>query len=135
MPDPEPVGDLVTAVSDALRGDRTGLSGVVAGARQRAEERALDALARRTRQGAVKPIPAAVARPIPQPRPGREIQITLRNGRRVRAKVTDVGRRSDLSAVARASAENHRRAFESLGRHRRAIESLARSHGALTDKV
>jgi len=66
MADSVRVGDLATAVSNALRrDDRARLGAMVAQARQRAEQRALDASIPRPRQpAAVQPMPAPAARAI-----------------------------------------------------------------------
>jgi hypothetical protein len=137
MPDPAPVGDLAAAVSDALRGDRTGLNAIVGDARQRAEERARDAMMSRARDSKALPsVPAPVARPVPRPGPDREVEIRLRDGRRMRARISPaVARRTDLSAVARASAENNRRAFDALRRQRRAIERLRQAQDQLAKRL
>src|SRR5687767_14224838 len=135
MPDPM-VGDLSTAVADTLRGDRAGLNALAGSARQRARERAVDALMSGARNSAAGSGPAPAARPMPRPGPDREIQIRLPGGRRIRARISPVvARRKDLSAVARASAENTRRAFDALRRQRRVIERLSRSQDELARKL
>jgi hypothetical protein len=54
----------------------------------------------------------------------------------MRARISPaVARRKDLSAVARASAENNRRAFDALRRQRRAIDRLRRSQDELARKL
>ena len=79
---------------------------------------------------------APAARRMPQPGPDREIQIQLADGRRLRARIAPgVARRRDLAAVARATAENDRRAFGALRRQRAAIEDLRRTNDELTKKV
>lgn len=137
MADPAPVGDVAAAVFDTLRGDRAGLKTIVADARQRAGARGLDALRHRARDSkAMDSVPAPVAQPVPRPGPDREVDIRLGNGRRLRARISPaLARRTDLSAVARASAENNRRAFDALRRQRRAIERLRQSQDELAKKL
>ncbi|MEP6918027.1 MAG: hypothetical protein ABJC89_20435, partial [Acidobacteriota bacterium] len=126
----------MTAVADALHGDRTGLRAIVAGARERAQDRALDSITSRRQQGTSEPIPAPAAYPTPRAAADRSVQLRLPNGRRLRAMLSPgIARRGDLSAVARASAENDRRAFVALRRHRSAINGLARSQEALSRNV
>jgi len=65
MADSVPVGDLATAISHAVHDDRARLGAMVAQARQRAVQRALDASIPRARQPApIEPMPAPVARAI-----------------------------------------------------------------------
>jgi hypothetical protein len=79
---------------------------------------------------------APAARRVPQPRPDGDVDIRLRNGRRVRARIAPaVARRDDLAAVASAASENDRKAAGALRRHRAAIANLRRSHAELTKKV
>ena len=79
---------------------------------------------------------APVARRLPSPRPDGEVVVRLRNGRRVRARITPgVARRADLAGVARAAASNDRRAAAALRRHRAAIAELRQSREELTKKV
>jgi hypothetical protein len=60
----------------------------------------------------------------------------LRNGRRVRAMIAPaVAHRRDLAAIARATADNDRRAFAALAHHRGAIQRLARSQRELAGQV
>jgi hypothetical protein len=137
MSDPGALGDLVAAVTDALHGDRTGLNQIVDNAKERARERLLNALmpAPQERQPAV-PIPAPKARPMPQLSRERNVEIRLRNGRRVLARIAPaVARKRDLGAVARASEDNTRFAFDALARHRSAIGGLRRSQEELAKKV
>lgn len=137
MRESAPIGNLAAAVSDALRGEPPTLRGVVAAARQRAEGRVLDALGPRVEAGSAPPLLASArARTMPHPGPDREVVIRLRDGRRLRAMISPaIARRRDLSAVARASAENNRRAFAALGGHHSAIQRLARSQQELAGKV
>jgi hypothetical protein len=123
-------GDLVGAVADALRGDRTMLRGMLADARQRASERLRDAAGSGAQApGGAAPGPAPLARPMPPLSPDRGVEIQLPNGRRVRALLSPaVARRTDLSAVRRISAANDRRAFA-------AIRRLSRSQKDLADKM
>ena len=95
------MGDLAAAVSDALRGDRTTLRGLVADARERAEQRVLDGLGGRVEpQAAAPPLASARARLIPEPGPNTDVVIRLRNGRQVRAMISPAvaRRRSSLRA-------------------------------------
>jgi len=79
---------------------------------------------------------APAARRVPQPRPDGDVDLRLRNGRRVRARIAPaVARRDDLAAVAKAAGENDRKAAGALRRHRAAITNLRRSHAELTKKV
>jgi hypothetical protein len=137
MSEPGAVGDLVTAVADALRGDRSGLNQIVDDAKERVRERLLDALmpAPTEREPAV-PIPTPKARPMPRLSRERDVEIRLRNGRRIRARIApEVARGRDLAAVARATADNTRLAFDALGRHRKAITGLSQSQEELARKV
>jgi hypothetical protein len=137
MSEPQAVGDLVAAVADALRGDRGSLSRIVDNAKERTRERLLDALAPAA-PDPKRPVPgpAPAARSMPRPAPDREIEIRLRSGRRLRARIAPaVARRQDLVAVARVSADNTRRAFDTLRRHRGAIAGLKQSNEDLAKKV
>ncbi|HJZ78576.1 MAG TPA: hypothetical protein VKE51_42905 [Vicinamibacterales bacterium] len=136
MADTGALGDLATAVSDVLRGDRaTALRDMAAAAERRVRGRLRDGSAPPDQQPAA-PIQVAAPQRIPQPAPARAVNLRLANGSRIRAVIVPaVARRRDLAAVARASAINDRRAFAALRRHRRAIARLDRSNAALTDQV
>jgi len=137
MSEPSAVGNLVAAVADVLRGDHESLNRIVADARERTRERLLDALIPRPSDrpdgGA---IPAPIARPVPHPRSDREINIRLRDGRQLRARIAPaMARRQDLAALARASADNTRRTFDALRRHRDEIGRLVQSRDDLGKRV
>jgi hypothetical protein len=137
MRESEPVGDLVAAVSDTLRGDRSMLGDMAAVAQRRAQDRIRDRIAPDPQQARpATPIPAAVARRVPQPGGRKAIEIRFANGQRVRATIAPaVARRRDLAALARVSGDNDRRAFAALRRHRTAIHRLTRSQTDLSKKV
>jgi hypothetical protein len=136
MADTLPIGDLAGAVSDALRGDRTRLRAMVSDARQRTEDRTLGTTTPLAQPSPVVVPPAARPRSMPRPRPDREVEIRLQNGRRMRATIAPaIARRSDLSALARTFAGNDRRAFAALHRHRAAIARLTEAQRELADKV
>ena len=133
MAESQAAGDLVTAVAGALRGDRESLNRIVDDARERTRDRLLKALTPADPKRAA-PLPAP--RPVPQPAPDREVEIRLRDGRRLRARIAPgVARRRDLAAVAHASADNTRRAFDALRRQRTAIARLQRAHEAMEKKL
>jgi hypothetical protein len=130
------MGDLATAVSDVLRGDRaTTLRDMAAAAERRVRDRIRDGAAPPD-QHSLAPIPAVVPHPMPRPGSARTVDLRLANGSRIRAVISPaVARRGDLAAVARASSTNDRRAFAALRRHRTAIVRLNRSNAELADKV
>jgi hypothetical protein len=123
------------------------LTTVINEARQRARERAreaardaarreIGALASPARRAAASPPSRAAALPIPEPAKEGPIALRLPNGRRVNAVLSPgVARRSDVAAIARASADNNRRAFGALQAQGTAIESLKRSHEELAEKI
>src|SRR5947207_3418967 len=85
---------------------------------------------------AAAPPPAVTPRRVPSPKPDREIEIRLRSGRRVRARIAPaIARRDDLAAVASAAAANDRQAFDALRSHREAIADLQRSCDELAKRV
>lgn len=130
-------GDLAAAVSDALHGNRVGLNAIARDARQRTEQRAVDALTRRYRDASApgQGLPP-VARRVPEPGPDRDLEIRLPSGRRLRARISPaVARRKDLAALARASAENGRRTFHALRRQRGALVRLSQSQDELARKL
>ena len=82
------------------------------------------------------PRASLVERPLPAQQRGREVVIRLSNGRRARAVIApEVARRSDVAAIARASADNHRRGFKALRRQSREIERLREVQQAMKEKV
>ena len=137
MDESEPVPDLASAIRDALRGDRSALDAVLKDVRQRADERAVDALMERSsRTRAEAPLPMHAPKAIAQPAPDRDVQIITADGRRVRARIAPaVARRRDVERIARASAENDRRAFRAITRQRRAIQDIRRSQQELSTTV
>ena len=121
---------------------------VVDEARQRVRERAQEAVRRQnggpvpsapsapSARSASSAVPRVTALPIPEQAKDGPVSIRLRNGRRLRAVLSPgVARRSDLAAIARANADNNRRAFGALQTHGAAIDSLERSHEELAAKI
>jgi hypothetical protein len=138
--------ELLGLVSDALGSHEPTLEGLLAGVRQRAEERARNALQRRldallSSAGGEPPpdrgpTPAAVPAPAPSVAPDQPLEVRLGSGRRLRmALAPAVARRGDLVAVGRVSAANDRRAFAAIRRHGHALASLRQSHEDLVRKV
>jgi hypothetical protein len=136
MSDSVPIGDLAAAVSGVLRGERTSLHDLASAARERAENRLRDRVVPSVDQQDSPALPAPVEQPMPRPGPARPTHLRLPDGRRVRVVLTpELARRRDLSAVARVSAGNDRRAFDALRRHRLAIDRLNRSQADLAGKL
>jgi hypothetical protein len=122
---------------------RDNLQTVVDQARERVRDRARQAF-RRQVSGLVSPARGAAparsaqvsALPLPEPGKDRPVSIRLASGRRVNAVLSPgVARRSDLAAIARATANNNRRAFGVLQAQRVALDELKRSQTQLAEKV
>lgn len=128
-------------MADPFAPDR--LTTVIDGARERARERARDAARRAAgersspaRTAAPSPQSRVSALPIPEPAKEGPVAVRLPSGRRVNAVLSPgVARRSDLAAIARASADNHRRAFGALRAQGAAIDGLKRSQQQLAEKI
>jgi len=142
---PAPPTDLLTKTSDALRGDRTNVSDLLAGIKQRAEERARERFARdaeRLVPGPPTPtapaMPAAPAKPIPSPRldPDWPVDLRLEGGKRVRATVVPgIARKKDVADLARVTDANNQRTFNELNRQRKAIARLRKAQAKLARQV
>ena len=113
--DSVPVGELAAAVSDAVRGDRSRLDALVAGASQRAEQRALDSVIASPREPTpVEPMPAPVARAI----------------RRLTAADEDLAKK--VTALQDQSDQSLLRLVDSLAALRRQVRDIARGGRAMT---
>lgn len=134
--------DLIAAVAGPARGDETSSRALIRRARERAEERIRDELKQKldgtagehaaTAAGARAAPGASTAkmepRPPPPTAPVRSLRLRLPNGKQRRASVTPaLVRYRDLEALRETTADNDRRAFQSLGRHRRALDEVART--------
>lgn len=115
---------------------------VVDQARQRVRDRAREAVRREvgglasSPRGAPTSQPRVAALPIPEQAKDGPVAIRLPNGRRLHAVLNPgIARRSDLAAVARTSADNHRRAFGALQTQGAAIDHLTRSQEELGAKI
>jgi hypothetical protein len=139
MADPLAPDNPLTKVLDA---GTAKIGTVVDQARQRVRERAREAARRQT--GVLAPparsaspgLPQVAALPMPEPARDSPVAIRLPNGRRLKAVLNPgMARRSDVEAIARASADNNRRAFAALQAQGAAIDSLKRTQEQLAAQI
>jgi hypothetical protein len=146
MPESLPSDDPLAAVSDTFRGSSPNVRDLLAGVQQRAQARARDEISNRIDDVVVTargqndvsraPTPAPLPQPVPRPAANRPVQITLRNGHRIRATLSPaLARRSELTALARVGAANDRKAFANIRRQHDALAALRQSHDELARKV
>jgi hypothetical protein len=139
MADPLAPDNPLTKLFDAGAGK---IGTVVDQARQRVRERAREAARRQT--GVLAPparsgssgLPQVAALPVPEQAKDGSVAIRLPNGRRLKAVLSPgMARRSDVAAIARASADNNRRAFAALQAQGAAIDSLKRTQEQLAAQI
>ena len=135
MADPFAPDTLTTVIDQARQRARERAREAARDASRDAARRAIGAPARRA--GSSSPSPARVAAlPIPGLAKEGPVALRLPNGRRVNAVLSPgIARRSDLAAIARASADNNRRAFGALQAQSAAIDGLKRSQEQLLEEV
>src|SRR5260221_10660930 len=129
--EPSTSHDLLAAAAHALRGDRTRVRDLLAGVKERAEDRARDAIAQRLEGARQTVAPTAPATPLPKPAvprlapkvaPDWPVDIRFADGRRLRATIAPgVARRRDLVALSRVGEANDRRAFAAIAHQRESL--------------
>jgi len=129
--------ELLAAASDAFRGDRSAAQSILAGVRERAGERAREALDRRLGRTA----PTAASRPLPAlrssppTRPAAPMTVRVNGRRTVASTATAPARRDDVEMLRRTSAANERALLDDIAFQRKVAARLERDHAELAARV
>jgi hypothetical protein len=132
--------ELLTAASDAFRGDRASARSILDGVRARAGERAREAFDQRlggasggSRAAPSRPLPAL--RTSPPPRPAGPMTIRVNGRRSIASATTPAARRDDVELLRRTTAANERALLDEIGHQRKVTARLERATAELSTKV